>query len=119
MANVVKQDCIAASTLFSTKFSARLIYLYHHYSDILCRPISDHHLLDFHDRERLQAKTKVQTGALCELLYADNMDKNATRAKVQGAMDLVSQPCTCNTMTLQSVHMKPYKEESITVNEVR
>ena len=30
---------------------------------------------------RLQAKTKVQTDVLDELLYADDMDKNAHRGK--------------------------------------
>ena len=41
---------------------------------------------------RLQAKTKVQTDVLDELLYADDMDKNASsKAKMQRAMDQVSQ----------------------------
>ena len=40
----------------------------------------------------LQAKTKVQTDVLDKLLYADDMDKN-TEAKMQRAMDQVSQSC--------------------------
>ena len=37
---------------------------------------------------RLQAKTKVQIDVLDELLYADDMDKNASsEAKIQRAMD--------------------------------
>ena len=41
---------------------------------------------------RLQGKTKVQTDVLDELLYADDMDKNASsEAKMQRAMDKVSQ----------------------------
>ena len=43
---------------------------------------------------RLQAKTKVQTDVLDELLYADDMYKKASsEAKMQIAMDLVSQSC--------------------------
>ena len=43
---------------------------------------------------RLQAKTKVQTDVLDELLYADDMGKNASsEAKMQTAMDQVSQSC--------------------------
>ena len=40
----------------------------------------------------LQAKSKVQTDVLDELLYADDMDKNASpEAKMQRAMDQVPQ----------------------------
>ena len=43
---------------------------------------------------RLQAKTKVQTDVLDELLFADDMDKNASsEANMQRAMDQVSQSC--------------------------
>ena len=42
----------------------------------------------------LQAKTKVQTDVLDELLYADDMDKNSrSEAKMQRSMDQVSKPC--------------------------
>ena len=42
----------------------------------------------------LQAKTKVQTDVLDELLYADDMDKNArSEAKMQRSMDQVSKSC--------------------------
>ena len=41
---------------------------------------------------RLQAKTKVQTNVLDELLYADDMDKYVgSEAKMLRAMDQVSQ----------------------------
>ena len=44
--------------------------------------------------KRLQVKTKVQIDVLDELLYADDMDKNASsEAKIQRAMDQVSQLC--------------------------
>ena len=75
---------------------------------------------------RLQAKTKVQTDVLDELLYADDMDKNAsTEAKMQRAMDQVSQSCdnydlTISTKKTEVVHQpapgKPYNEPTITVN---
>ena len=75
---------------------------------------------------RLQAKTKVQTEVLDELLYADDMDKNAsTEAKLQRAMDQVSQSCdnydlTISTKKTEVVHQpapgKPYNEPTITVN---
>ena len=75
---------------------------------------------------KLQAKTKVQTDVLDELLYADDMDKNAnTEAKMQRAMDQVSQSCdnydlTISTKKTEVVHQpapgKPYNEPTITVN---
>ena len=44
--------------------------------------------------ERLQAKSKVQTDVLDELLYADDMAKNAkTEKKMKEAMDRVSKAC--------------------------
>ena len=50
---------------------------------------------------RLQAKSKMQTDVIDQLLYADDMAENAkTETKRQGAMDRMSQACT--TMTLQS-----------------
>ena len=52
---------------------------------------------------RLQAKTKVQTDVLDELLYADVMDKNASsEAKMQRSMDQVSQSCDDYDLTISS-----------------
>ena len=49
---------------------------------------------------RLQAKTKVQTDMLHELLFADDMDKNASsEAKMRRAMDQVSQACDDHDLT--------------------
>ena len=75
---------------------------------------------------RLQAKTKVHTDVLDELLYANDMDNNASsEANMQRAMDQVSQSCenydlTISTKETEVVHQaapgKPYNESNITVN---
>ena len=75
---------------------------------------------------RMQTKTKVHTDVLDEFLYADDMDKNAcSEAKMQRAMDQVSQSCdnydlTICTKKTEIVHKpapgKPYNEPTITVN---
>ena len=74
----------------------------------------------------MQAKTKVQADVLDELLFADDMDKNASlEAKMQRAMDQISQPCDnydlrISTKRTQVVHQpapgKPYIESTLTVN---
>ena len=69
----------------------------------------------------------MQTDVLDKLLYADDMDKNArSEAKLQRAMDQVSQACnntydlTISTQKTEIVHQpapgKPYNEPTITVN---
>ena len=74
----------------------------------------------------MQAKTKVQTDVLDELLYANDKDNNASsEAKMQRAMDQVSQSCEnydliISTKKTEDVHKptpgKPYNEPTITVN---
>ena len=74
---------------------------------------------------RLQAKPKVHTDVLDELLYADDMNKNASsEAKMQRATDQVSQSCdnydlTISTKKTEVVHqpapVKTYNEPTITV----
>ena len=75
--NGVKQGCIMAPTLFSMMFSAMLIDAFQK-SDagfpIRWQSGFDGNIFNL---RRLQAKTKVQTDVLDELLYADDMDKNA------------------------------------------
>ena len=68
----------------------------------------------------------MQTDVLGEFLYADDMDKNASsEAKIQKAMDQVSQSCvnydhTISTKKTEIVHQpapgNPYNEPTITVN---
>ena len=122
--NGVKQGCVLAPTLFSMMFSAMLMDAFQD-SDTGF-PISYRFDGNIFNLRRLQAKTKVQTDVLDELLYADDMDKNAnTEAKMQRAMDQVSQSCdnydlTISTKKTEVVHQpapgKPYNEPTITVN---
>ena len=70
-----------------------------------------------------QAKTKVQIDVLDELIYADDMDKNAnTETKMQRVMYQTSQSCdnydlTMSTKKKEVVHTwKPYNEPTITLN---
>ena len=68
----------------------------------------------------------MQTDVLDELLYADDLERNASsEAKMQRAMDQVSQSCdnydlTISTRKTEVVHQpapgKPYNEPTITVN---
>ena len=122
--NGVKQGCVLAPTLFSMMFSAMLMDAFQD-SDtgFPTRYRFDGNIFNL---RRLQAKTKVQSDVLDELLYADDMDKNAnTEAKMQRAMDQVSQSCdnydlTISTKKTEVVHQpapgKPYNEPTITVN---
>ena len=122
--NGVKQGCVLAPTLFSMMFSAMLMDAFQD-SDTGF-PIRYRFDGNIFNLRRLQAKTKVQTDVLDELLYADDMDKNAnTEAKMQRAMDQISQSCdnydlTISTKKTEVVHQpapgKPYNEPTITVN---
>ena len=63
---------------------------------------------------RLQAKTKVQTDVPDELLYADDMDMNATtEAKMQRAMDQVSQSCDNYDLTISIKRQRLYTNQHI------
>ena len=78
--NGVKQGCVLAPTLFSMMFSAMLMDAFQD-SDTGF-PIRYRFDGNIFNLRRLQAKTKAQTDVLDELLYADDMDKNAsTEAK--------------------------------------
>ena len=74
--NGVKQDCVMAQTLFSMMFSAMFLDAFQD-SDTGF-PIRYHFYGNIFNLRKLQAKTKVQTDVLDELLYADDMDKNAS-----------------------------------------
>ena len=91
---------VLAPTLFSMMFSAMLMDAFQD-SDTGF-PIRYRFDGNIFNLRRLQAKTKVQTDVLDELLYADDMDKNAsTEAKMQRAMDQVSQSCDMISQSAQ------------------
>ena len=121
--NEVKQGCVMAPTLFSIMFSAMLMDAFQDSDTDF--PIRYRFEGDIFNLRRLQAKTNVQTDVLDELLYADDVDKNASsEAKMQRAMDQVSQSeiimVTISTKETEVVHQpapgKPYNEPTITVN---
>ena len=88
--NGAKQGCVMAPTLFSMMFSAMLMDAF--YDSDTGVPIRYRFGGNIFNLRRLQAKTKVQTDVLDELLNADDMDKNASsKAKMQRAKDHVSQ----------------------------
>ena len=63
---------------------------------------------------RLQAKTKVPTDVLDELLYADYMDKNASsEAKMQRAMDQVLQSCDNYDLTISKKRQRLYTNQHL------
>ena len=72
----VKQGCVMAPTLFSMMFSALLMDAFHDSETGF--PIRYRFHGNMFNLRRLQAKTKVQADALDELLYADDMGKNAS-----------------------------------------
>ena len=101
--NGVKQGCVMAPTLFSMMFSAMIVDAFQDSgTGISIRYRFDGNIINL---RMLQAKTKVQTDVIDELLYADDMDKNASsEAKMQRVMDQVSQPC--ETMISQSAQKR-------------
>ena len=71
----VKQGCVLASTLFSMMFSAMLTDAFQ--DDDNGIPIIYRFDGKLFNLRRLQAKSKVQTEVLEELLFADDMAKGA------------------------------------------
>ena len=122
--NGVKQGCVLAPTLFSMMFSAMLTDASQGRDDgFAINYRFDGKLFNL---RRLKAKSKVQTDVLDELLYANDMAKNAsTEEKMQNAMDRVSQACEnydlkISTKKTEVVYQpapgKSYSEPTITVN---
>ena len=104
--NRVKQGCVMAPTLFSMIFSAMLMNAFQD-SDTGF-PIRHRFDGNIFNLRRLQAKTKVQTDVLDELLYADDMVNNASSdaKKMQIAIDQVSQSCDNYDLTIQSTQKR-------------
>ena len=110
--NGVKQGCVMAPTLFSMMFSAMLMNAFQD-SDtgFTIRYRFDGNIFNL---RRLQAKTKVQTDVLDELLYADDMDKNTSSdAKIQRAMDQVSQSCDNYDLTIDTKRQRLYTNQHL------
>ena len=125
--NGAKQGCVLAPTLVSMMFSAMLAdALQDCDADFPIRYRLDGKLFNL---RRLQAKSKVQTDVLDELLYGNDMAKIASaESKIQEAMDRVLQACdnyylkisTSKTeVVYQPAPDKPYSEPTITVNGQR
>ena len=108
-----------APTLFSMMFSAMLMDAFQN-SDtgLQIRYRFDGNIFNL---RRLQTKTKVQTDVLDELLYAYDVDKNASsEAKMQTAIYQVSQSCdnydlTINTNNTEVVHQPAPGKRTMTV----
>ena len=99
--NGIKQGSVLALTLFSMMFSAMLMDAFQD-SDTGF-PIRYRFDGNLFNLRRLQAKTKVQTYVLDELVYADAMDKNASsEAKMQRTMDQISQSCDNYDLTIST-----------------
>ena len=110
--NWVKQNCVMAPTLFSLMFSAMFMNVSQD-SDTGF-PIRYHFDDNIFNLRRLQAKTKVQTDVLDKLLYADYMDKNASsEAKMQRAMDQVSQSCDKYDLTISTRRQRLYTNQHL------
>ena len=125
--NGVKQGCVLASTLFSMMFSAMLTDAFQDGDNgIAIRYRFDGKLFNV---RMLQAKSKVQTEALDEFLFANDMAKGApTEEKMQKGVDQVSDSCDSYNLTIsikktevvyQPAPGKPYKEPIITVKGQR
>ena len=123
VAGGVRQGCVLAPALFGMVFSAMLMDAFQD-SDTGF-PIRYRFNGNIFGLGGLQAKTRVQTDVLDELLYADDMDGGAgAEAGVQGAMDRVSRSCggcglAVGTKGTEVVHRPapggPYNEPAVAV----
>ena len=127
VSNGVKQGCVLAPTLFSLMFSAMLTDAFRD-ADV---GIGINYRTDgsVFNLRRLQAKTKVLTDTINDLLFADDCALNAaTEAVMQHSVDLFSDACdnfglTISTKKTEVMHQpapaKPYVEPNITINGQR
>lgn len=127
VSNGVKQGCILAPTLFCLMFSAML-------SDAFGRTDTGIGIKwrfdgSVFNLRRLQAKTKVQSDTINDLLFADDSALNATsEANMQHSVDKFSDACenfglTISMKKTEVMHKpalgKPYVEPNITFNKQR
>ena len=127
VSNGVKQGCVLAPTLFSLMFSAMLTDAFRDAEiGIGIRYRTDGSLLNL---RRLQAKTKVRTDTINDLLFADDCALNAaSEADMQHSVDKFSAACnnfglTISTKKTEVLHQpapgKPYVEPNIIINGQR
>ena len=106
----VKLGCVMAPTLFSMVFPAMLMDVFQD-SDTGF-PIRYRFEGNIFNLRRLQARTKVQADVLDELLYADDMEKNASSgAKMQRALDQVSQSWDNYDLTISTKRQRLYSNQ--------
>ena len=101
-----------APTLFSMMFSLMLMDAFQDSETGF--PIRYRFVGNISNLRRLQAKTKMQTDVLDELLYEDDMDKNASsEANMQGAMDQVSQSGDNYDLTISTKRQRLYTNQHL------
>ena len=127
VSNGVKQGCVLAPTLFSLIFSAMLTDAFKDTdAGINIRYRTDGSIFNL---RRLQAKTKVMTDTINDLLFADDCALNAaTETSMQQTVDKFSDACnnfglTISTKKTEVMHQpapgKIYTEPSISVDGQR
>ena len=98
--------------LFSMMFSAMLMDVFQDSNTGF--PITYRFDGNIFNLRRLQVKTKVQTDVLDELLYADDINKDASsEAKMQRAMDQVTQSCDYYDLTISKKRQRLYTNQHL------
>ena len=127
VSNGVKQGCFLAPTLFSLMFSAMLSDAFGGADfGVGIRWRFDGSVFNI---KRLQARTKVHSGTINDLLFADDCALNSTSEhNMQRSIDIFSNACdnfglTISTKKTEVMHQpapgKPYIEPNITINDQR
>ena len=124
VSNGVKQGCVLAPTLFSIMFSAMLTDAFRDTDvGIGINYHTDGYVFNL---RRLQAKTKVTSDTVNDLLFANDCVLNAaSEADMQHSIDKFAEACnnfglTISTKKMDVMHQpapgKTYTEPNITVN---
>ena len=110
--NGVKQGCVMAPTLFSMVFSACSWMLFMTVTRVFQ---SGAVLMAIYSTlEGCKPKLRCRLICLIELLYADDMDKNvSSEAKMQTAMDQVSQSCDNYDLIISTKRQRLYTNQHL------
>ena len=129
VSNGVKQGCVLAPTLFSMMFAAMLLEAFRGTDADTGIGIRYRYDGSLFNLRRLQARTKVATDTINDLLFADDCALNATSERnMQQGVDNFAEACdnfglTINTKKTEVMHQpapgKPYIEPNITINGQR